>query len=65
MPIMGRSYSNEQAARIIASEGIGYGVQCYASGNQMQDPETARLWEEARKALDELEAHLEPWQIEM
>lgn len=50
--------SNDRACQIIANEGIGYAVQHYINATEFSDIETARLWNEADIALDNLEAHL-------
>lgn len=50
--------SNDEAKSIIENEGIGYAVQSYISGDEFKDPETRRLWNEADKALSDLESYL-------
>lgn len=51
--------SNETALFKLASEGTGYAVTDYCSGSSLEDPETARLWDEAGDALSKLINHLE------
>lgn len=51
-------YSNKEARDIIESEGVGYAVQHYISGDSFKDKKTAELWNKAEAALNELEEHL-------
>lgn len=51
--------SNNEAINIIQSEGMGYAVQHFISGEAFKDPQTAALWNAAADALTKLETHLE------
>lgn len=50
--------SNGYAADTIQEEGLDYAVRHYCDGSTFRDPETARLWDVAAKAIDDLYAHL-------
>jgi hypothetical protein len=51
--------TNGDAVDIIENEGLGYAVQHYISGDSFADAKTARLWNEADRALAALVTHLE------
>lgn len=51
--------TNGEAVDIIENEGLGYAVQHYISGDAFADPKTARLWNDADRALATLVTHLE------
>ena len=53
------SLDNHEARQIIENEGIGYAVQSYIDGDEFKDPETRKLWNEADKALSDLESYLD------
>jgi hypothetical protein len=42
----------------VDQEGLDYAVRHYMSGDSCQNPETAKLWDEAAAALNNLAAHL-------
>lgn len=46
-------------AGLIEQEGLDYAIQHYLDPQQIQDPETKRLWLRAKHALDALAKHLE------
>lgn len=52
-------HDNETAIQIIQGEGLGYAVTDYATGSSFADPQTARLWHDAREALGALCDYLE------
>jgi hypothetical protein len=54
----GKKYSTKQVMEIIECEGLGYAVQYYMSGENIDDPELARLWDDAQEALRKIEQKL-------
>lgn len=55
---MEKLYSDDDLRNIIDNEGLGYAVQWYLSADRIEDKDTADLWREAKKALDNLSLHL-------
>lgn len=51
-------YTNGAAMDIIDDDGLSYAVRHYCDGKYFKDPETARLWDEAGGALNDLMNHL-------
>lgn len=51
--------TNGAAVDIIENEGIGYAILHYTSGSNFKDQETARLWDVAETALNDLVDYLE------
>lgn len=52
-------YTTEQVAGIVDCEGLGYAVTDYLGADSIEDPELARLWRQAKEALDEINEILE------
>lgn len=52
---------NKYASETIENEGLDYAVRHYISGSAFADPITARLWENAEKACNELVDHLQSY----
>lgn len=52
----------EQVAGIVENEGLGYAVQHYMSGEDIADKKLAKLWDEAKVLLNEIDEILEPYQ---
>jgi hypothetical protein len=50
-----------EVAQIVNSEGIGYAVQDYMSGEWIENPELAELWDRASDLLDKIDAILKPY----
>lgn len=50
-----KKYSIEQVADIVNSEGLGYAIQHYMSGDNIEDPELAKQWEKAKATLNIIE----------
>lgn len=41
-------------ADIVETEGLGYAINHYLSSDRIRDPELAKLWKEARKAMSKI-----------
>jgi len=52
-------YTDGDAVDIIESEGMGYAVEHYCDGSNFESEETAKLWDAAQSALNDLRKHLE------
>ena len=55
---MTRKYDDFEVQEICEDEGLDYAVRHYMGPESIKNPETARLWEEAGKALNALAEHL-------
>lgn len=51
-------YTNGEAVDILDNEGMSYAVMDYCDGSYFKDPETAKLWDAAGKALEDLRQYL-------
>lgn len=47
-----------QVVDVIDSEGLGYAIRDYMSGDFIEDQELAKLWDEARKSIMLIETHI-------
>jgi len=56
---MDSAYTVEQVASYVDNEGLGYAIQHGLSAERIADPELARLWAEAKTALDGVDSYLE------
>lgn len=56
---MMNKYSTEIVTEMVEREGLGYAIQHYLSGDSIEDPELAKMWDEAKTLLDRIEVHLE------
>ena len=52
-------YSIQTVIDIINSEGLGYAVKDYMSGENIADEKLAKLWDIATNALREIELYIE------
>jgi hypothetical protein len=52
------NYDDFEARGIVENEGLEYAVRHYTNAESFKNPETAKLWGAAAKALDALVAHL-------
>ena len=50
--------SLKEVASVVISEGLGYAVAEYMSGDSIEDPKLAEIWDRAGDALHEIEAYL-------
>lgn len=51
--------SVKEVAGIIESEGLGYAVKGYLSGDSIDDPVLALIWKTAALAMDAIEQYIE------
>jgi len=51
----------EQVAGVVENEGLGYAVQHYMSGKDIEDIHLAQLWDQAGDLLNEIDEILEPF----
>lgn len=58
---MAELVTNEEVARIIENEGMGYAIMWYLNAAQIEDSKLASLWQQASVLLRKIEKHLEPW----
>lgn len=54
-----KKYTVDEVSSIVENEGLGYAVQDYMSSERIEDPKLAKLWEEAKYALDKIDFYLE------
>lgn len=52
-------FSNFDAFDIIQNEGIGYAIQSYCSGKDFKDAKLGKMWDKAKKILDEIENYVD------
>ena len=57
-PAVKRTRSNNDVAAIVEDEGIGYAVMDYMDSSDFRDLDLAKLWDNAAKHLNALEAYL-------
>lgn len=55
---MAEEQTNRYVAERIEQEGLDYAIRHYMGSDGFTDRETARLWDEAEKALNALVKHL-------
>lgn len=48
-------YTKDEVREIVDSEGLGYAVLDYMSGDQIEDPELRQAWVDANLALGRLQ----------
>ncbi len=58
---MAKELGLQTVAEIVDNEGLGYAVLHYLSGVSIEDPELAKLWDEAAVILKKIETILEPY----
>lgn len=55
---MSDKLSNSTAKKFIEKEGIGYAVMHYIEAEHFADEKTRELWENAKKACEQLQAYV-------
>jgi hypothetical protein len=55
-----KKHSIQQVALIVEYEGLGYAIQDYMSGDSIEDPELAKMWDECQKLMNKIEDVLRP-----
>ena len=55
----GRTLTNDEVVDYISYEGLGYSIYGYINPPMIEDKTLARLWTEARRAMQKIVEHLE------
>jgi hypothetical protein len=53
-----RRYNLEQVREILDKEGFGYAIQHYMDGSRIADPKLAKMWDDARALLVQIEEYV-------
>jgi hypothetical protein len=56
-----KKYSNQDVADIVQSEGLGYAIESYLSHNQIEDEGLAKLWQDCRAIMSEINRKLDEY----
>ena len=56
---MSDKMSTEDVFYKVENEGLGYAIQHYMSGKDIEDPALAAMWDECKVLLDKISAYLE------
>lgn len=58
---MSEKKSLEEVAQIVQCEGLGYAVQHYMSGDEIENKTLREFWEEASRLLNQIDTILETY----
>jgi hypothetical protein len=51
-------YTIEQVADIANEEGVDYAIQHYMSGDSIEDPQLAEMWDDCRRLINKIERYI-------